>query len=80
MPAKIGYLIPTREAIMEGRHETAPLLKLAEQAEDLGYDSVWIGDSLTARPRHDGTKERKGRSTTDQPPPGPRCEATKSRW
>ena len=53
MPAKIGYLIPTREAIMEGRHETAPLLKLAEQAEDLGYDSVWIGDSLTARPRHE---------------------------
>ncbi len=53
MPAQIGYLIPTREAIMEGRPEAAPLLKLAEQAEDLGYDSVWIGDSLTARPRHE---------------------------
>lgn len=53
MPAEIGYLIPTREAIMEGRPEAAPLLSLAEQAEDLGYDSVWIGDSLTARPRHE---------------------------
>ena len=53
MPAQIGYLIPTREAIMEGRPEAAPLLSLAEQAEDLGYDSVWIGDSITARPRHE---------------------------
>ena len=47
MPAKIGYLIPTREAIMEGRHETAPLLKMAEQAEGLGYDSVWVGVMIT---------------------------------
>ena len=53
MAPKIGYLLPTREAIMEGRPEAAPLLALAEKAEDLGYDSVWIGDSITARPRHD---------------------------
>jgi alkanesulfonate monooxygenase SsuD/methylene tetrahydromethanopterin reductase-like flavin-dependent oxidoreductase (luciferase family) len=38
---------------MEGRPETAPLLKLAERAEALGYDSVWVGDSLLARPRHE---------------------------
>jgi alkanesulfonate monooxygenase SsuD/methylene tetrahydromethanopterin reductase-like flavin-dependent oxidoreductase (luciferase family) len=38
---------------MEGRPETAPLLRLAQKAEDLGYDSVWIGDSLLARPRHE---------------------------
>ena len=53
MPAEIGYLIPTREAIMEGRPEAKPLMRLANMAEDLGYDSVWIGDSLTARPRHE---------------------------
>ena len=53
MPPKIGYLLPTRERIMEGRPETAPLLKLAEKASDLGFDSIWVGDSLTARPRHD---------------------------
>lgn len=53
MPAQIGYLIPTREAIMEGRPEAKPLMRLANIAEDLGYDSVWIGDSLTARPRHE---------------------------
>jgi alkanesulfonate monooxygenase SsuD/methylene tetrahydromethanopterin reductase-like flavin-dependent oxidoreductase (luciferase family) len=53
MTPKIGYLLPTREQIMEGRPETGPLLQLAEQAADLGFDSVWVGDSLTARPRHD---------------------------
>lgn len=53
MPPKIGYLLPTREQIMEGRPETGPLLNLAERAGALGFDSVWVGDSLTARPRHD---------------------------
>ena len=38
---------------MEGRPETAPLLELAARAEELGLDSVWVGDSLLARPRHD---------------------------
>ena len=53
MPVRIGYLLPTREQVMEGRPETAPLLSLAEKAEGLGYDSVWVGDSITARPRHE---------------------------
>src|SRR5689334_16535013 len=53
MPVRIGYLLPTREAIMEGRPETAPLLALAERAGRLGLDSIWIGDSVLARPRHD---------------------------
>ena len=53
MAVRIGYLLPTRESVMEGRHAAAPLLKLAETAEDLGYDSVWVGDSLLARPRHE---------------------------
>jgi probable F420-dependent oxidoreductase len=50
---KVGYLLPTREQIMEGRPETEPLLALAARAERLGFDSVWVGDSLLARPRHD---------------------------
>lgn len=53
MATRIGYLLPTREAIMEGRPEAEPLLGLAERAEKLGYDSVWVGDSLLARPRHE---------------------------
>jgi probable F420-dependent oxidoreductase len=50
---KLGYLLPTRERIMEGRNETGALLALAERAEALGFDAVWVGDSVTARPRHD---------------------------
>jgi len=50
---RLGYLLPTRERVMEGRDETASLLALAERAEALGFDSVWVGDSLLARPRHD---------------------------
>ena len=50
---KLGYLLPTRERVMEGRHETGPLLALAEKAEALGFDSIWVGDSVTAKPRHD---------------------------
>jgi alkanesulfonate monooxygenase SsuD/methylene tetrahydromethanopterin reductase-like flavin-dependent oxidoreductase (luciferase family) len=53
MAPRLGYLLPTREAVMQGQPETASLLALAERAESLGYDSVWVGDSLLARPRHD---------------------------
>ncbi|HET7876108.1 MAG TPA: LLM class flavin-dependent oxidoreductase [Methylomirabilota bacterium] len=50
-PIRVGVLLPTREAVMSGRPDAAPLLELAECAEAAGYDSVWAGDSLLARPR-----------------------------
>jgi len=50
---KFGYLLPTRERIMVGVHDARPVLDLAVHAEALGFDSVWIGDSVTAKPRHD---------------------------
>ena len=50
---RLGYLLPTRERIMEGRSDAAPLLALAERAAKLGFDSIWAGDSLLARPRHE---------------------------
>jgi probable F420-dependent oxidoreductase len=53
MATEFGVLIPTREAVMSGRPETAPLLAMADRAEAAGFDSVWIGDSITARPRHE---------------------------
>ena len=53
MAVRIGYLLPTRERVMENRPEAAPLLALAERAEALGYDSIWVGDSILARPRHE---------------------------
>lgn len=53
MAPRLGYLLPTREQIMSGQPRTAPLLELAARAERLGWDSVWVGDSLLARPRHE---------------------------
>ena len=38
---------------MEGEPRVAPLLDLAKRASDLGFDSIWVGDSLLARPRHE---------------------------
>ena len=49
MPVEFGVLLPTREAVMSGRPETAPMLAMAERAEAAGFDSVWIGDSLIAQ-------------------------------
>ena len=48
-----GILLPTREAIMSGRADPSALYQIAERAETLGFHSVWVGDSLTARPRID---------------------------
>jgi len=48
-----GVLLPTREAVMSGRSDPSILMQLAERAETLGFSSVWVGDSLTARPRID---------------------------
>ena len=50
---KFGVLLPTREAVMSGRADSEGLLALAERAEALGFHSLWVGDSLTARRRVD---------------------------
>ncbi len=46
-----GVLLPTREAVMAGRTEPSSIFELADRAEAFGFHSVWVGDSLTARPR-----------------------------
>jgi len=38
---------------MSGRSDPSTLMQIAERAEALGFSSVWVGDSLTARPRID---------------------------
>ena len=53
MVVKVGYLLPTREGVMEGRHAARPVIDLAVLAEQTGLDSVWLGDSVTVKPRHD---------------------------
>ena len=47
-----GYLLPTREVVMApGDPDFASMIELAERAEGYGFDSVWCGDSVLARPR-----------------------------
>ncbi|MFQ5852898.1 MAG: LLM class flavin-dependent oxidoreductase [Candidatus Binatia bacterium] len=50
--SRFGILLPTREVIMPGSPgQAARIYELAERAEALGFHSVWVGDSLTAKPR-----------------------------
>src|SRR5262245_3275336 len=53
MSVRLGYLLPTREQVMVGHSEAQALIALASRAAALGYDSIWVGDTLLARPRHD---------------------------
>ena len=50
---KFGVLLPSRRLVMEGGdpRRFQEIIDLAQSAEDAGLDSVWVGDSLTAKPR-----------------------------
>ncbi|WP_250907083.1 LLM class flavin-dependent oxidoreductase [Nonomuraea sp. NEAU-A123] len=50
---KVGFLLPTRDWIVLGDREPFALIEQAQVAEDLGFDSVWAGDSPVTRPRAD---------------------------
>ena len=53
LQTRFGVLLPTREAVMSGRTDPERFFNLAERAEALGFHSLWVGDSLTARRRVD---------------------------
>lgn len=48
----IGVLLPTRHLGI-GENSARTVIRAARAAEDCGFDSVWVGDSLVARPRLD---------------------------
>ena len=50
---KIGVLVPTRgELIRSPEHPNFDnIMRMAEAIEEEGYHSVWVGDSVTAKPR-----------------------------
>jgi alkanesulfonate monooxygenase SsuD/methylene tetrahydromethanopterin reductase-like flavin-dependent oxidoreductase (luciferase family) len=50
---RLGFLLPTRGLLLEDRppSNAESVLRLAIWAEEAGLDSVWVGDSLTAKPR-----------------------------
>ncbi|GHE15624.1 LLM class flavin-dependent oxidoreductase [Streptomyces alanosinicus] len=49
----VGILLPTREQAITGTTDARSLIDFATEAEQLGFDSLWAGDSLIARPRLD---------------------------
>jgi probable F420-dependent oxidoreductase len=53
MTTAFGLLLPTREAVMNAAEtpDFGRILELAERAEAVGFDSVWVGDSILSRPR-----------------------------
>lgn len=56
MPAPaphLGILLPTRELALADVPDARSLIDFAAHAESLGFDSLWAGDSITARPRFD---------------------------
>ena len=50
---KLGVLLPTRGLLLADQRPSniEPVLALARRVEESGLDSVWVGDSLTAKPR-----------------------------
>jgi alkanesulfonate monooxygenase SsuD/methylene tetrahydromethanopterin reductase-like flavin-dependent oxidoreductase (luciferase family) len=49
---RFGIVLPTRDFIMRDEPDGwRKVFAVAERAEELGYESVWMGDSLVAKPR-----------------------------
>src|SRR5271169_6877649 len=50
--ARFGLTLPNRGVII-GATTVAEMLEMAEWADSAGWDSVWVGDSIFAKPRLD---------------------------
>lgn len=57
---RFGYLLPTRGSVISSDDRQvlaakteADVIGLARRAETFGLSSVWVGDSVLAKPRHD---------------------------
>jgi len=48
---EVGLLLPSREVLLWADSDLQSLVEAARLAERNGFDSVWVGDSLLARPR-----------------------------
>ena len=55
MKAKIGILLPTREIILgdNSSKRANEIFQIANYAETNNIDSLWVGDSILAKPRID---------------------------
>jgi alkanesulfonate monooxygenase SsuD/methylene tetrahydromethanopterin reductase-like flavin-dependent oxidoreductase (luciferase family) len=50
---QIGVNLNNREALIAPNYGVPELLDLGVRAEQLGFDSVWVGDSLLSKPRYE---------------------------
>jgi alkanesulfonate monooxygenase SsuD/methylene tetrahydromethanopterin reductase-like flavin-dependent oxidoreductase (luciferase family) len=50
---RVGILVPTRGAVMQSarRPPVEECWAMARHADEAGYDAVWVGDSVVAKPR-----------------------------
>jgi len=50
---RLGVLIPTRGVVMQSAHRppVEECWTMARHADRAGYDAVWVGDSIVAKPR-----------------------------
>jgi alkanesulfonate monooxygenase SsuD/methylene tetrahydromethanopterin reductase-like flavin-dependent oxidoreductase (luciferase family) len=51
MSLAFGVNLNNREPLIAPDYDLGMLMDLAERVEDLGFDSVWVGDSLFSKPR-----------------------------
>ncbi|MFQ5998812.1 MAG: LLM class flavin-dependent oxidoreductase, partial [Candidatus Bathyarchaeia archaeon] len=48
---KFGIVLANRRPVIFPQTTSEQLLKLSQMADDRNYDSVWVGDSVLAKPR-----------------------------
>jgi alkanesulfonate monooxygenase SsuD/methylene tetrahydromethanopterin reductase-like flavin-dependent oxidoreductase (luciferase family) len=52
-PLEFGVNLNNREPLIAPDYDLQALLDLSERVEELGFDSVWVGDSLFSKPRYE---------------------------
>jgi alkanesulfonate monooxygenase SsuD/methylene tetrahydromethanopterin reductase-like flavin-dependent oxidoreductase (luciferase family) len=54
-PIQFGVNLNNREPLIAPDYDLQALLDLSARVEQLGFDSVWVGDSLFSKPRYEPT-------------------------
>ncbi len=52
-PLRFGVNLNNREPLLASDYDVHDLLDLSAAAEEAGFDSVWVGDSLFSKPRYE---------------------------
>jgi alkanesulfonate monooxygenase SsuD/methylene tetrahydromethanopterin reductase-like flavin-dependent oxidoreductase (luciferase family) len=52
-PLQFGVNVNNREPLIAPDYDLQALLALSDAVEELGFDSVWVGDSLFSKPRYE---------------------------